>query len=82
MLLDDANADVDAQGQDGTTPLMWAAACGNESVAYFLLQKGCKLELRDAAGRTALMHAVTKGHQVCLLPRPPIGKRSTRSALR
>lgn len=64
MLLDDANADVNAQGLDGTTPLMWAAACGNESVTYFLLQKGCDLEIRDTAGRTALMHAVTKGHQV------------------
>lgn len=64
MLLDDANADVNGQGTDGTSPLMWAAACGNESVAYFLLAKGCLLELRDKQGQTALLHAVTKGHQV------------------
>eukprot|EP00911_Craspedida_sp_UC1_P002922 UC1_evm4s2133 len=62
MLLEDGKADADKAGPDGTTPLMWAAACGNESVAYFLMQHGCAVEARDSKGQTALLHAVSRGH--------------------
>ncbi|XP_035988004.1 ankyrin repeat and SAM domain-containing protein 3 [Fundulus heteroclitus] len=42
---------------------MLAASCGNESIAYFLLQQGADLELRDARGWTALFHCTSTGHQ-------------------
>lgn len=37
-LLLDAKVDVNIGTESGTTPLMLAASCGNESVAYFLHQ--------------------------------------------
>lgn len=37
-LLLEAGVDVNATTAKGLTPLMLAASCGNESIAYFLLQ--------------------------------------------
>lgn len=37
-LLLEAGVDVNATTSKGLTPLMLAASCGNESIAYFLLQ--------------------------------------------
>ncbi len=37
-LLLDAGAKVDIKSDKGTTALMLTASCGNESVAYFLIQ--------------------------------------------
>ena len=36
-LLLEKKADVNVEANDGGTALMWAASCGNEAVAYFLL---------------------------------------------
>ncbi|KAA0705027.1 Ankyrin repeat and SAM domain-containing protein 3 [Triplophysa tibetana] len=62
--------DVDLDGKDsvnvttskGLTPLMLAASCGNESIAYFLLQQGAQ-ECKDVRGWTALLHSTATGHQ-------------------
>lgn len=37
-LLLDASVNVNVQNNKGQTPLMLAASCGNESVAYFIYQ--------------------------------------------
>ncbi|KAM4820171.1 ankyrin repeat and SAM domain-containing protein 3 isoform 2-T2 [Thomomys bottae] len=42
---------------------MLASSCGNESIAYFLLQQGAELEMKDIQGWTALFHCTSAGHQ-------------------
>ena len=37
-LLLDARCEVNAKNRKGQTPLMLAASCGNESVAYLLIE--------------------------------------------
>ncbi len=37
-LLDECGVDVNMGCADGGTALLWASACGNESIVYFLLQ--------------------------------------------
>lgn len=44
-LLLEAGVNVNATTAKGVTPLMLAASCGNESIAYFLLQVPNKLML-------------------------------------
>jgi ankyrin repeat protein len=38
LLLEHEKLSVNLQVKAGATALMWAAACGNESIAYFLIQ--------------------------------------------
>jgi ankyrin repeat protein len=44
------------------TPMMAAAACGNEAAVELLLQCGADPARRDAAGRTAAAYARSAGH--------------------
>jgi hypothetical protein len=44
------------------TPMMAAAACGNEAVVELLLQCGADPARRDRAGRTAAAYARCGGH--------------------
>jgi hypothetical protein len=44
------------------TPMMAAAACGNEAAVELLLQCGADPARRDAAGRTAAAYARCGGH--------------------
>jgi ankyrin repeat protein len=46
-------------GEDGMTPLMWAAVNDQFRVALFLITKGADVNSRDKLyGWTALMHAI------------------------
>ena len=38
LLLEDEGVSINVQNNQGQSPLMLAASCGNERVAYFLLQ--------------------------------------------
>lgn len=41
-LLLEAGVSVNVPTPEGQTPLMLASSCGNESIAYFLLQVSCE----------------------------------------
>jgi ankyrin repeat protein len=46
-------------GDDGVTPLMWAAVKNQFRTASFLIDNGADVNLRDKPyGWTALMHAI------------------------
>ena len=47
---------------DGMTPLMVAAACGQEAAVELLLQTGGDPARRDTRGRTAAAYARAAGH--------------------
>jgi hypothetical protein len=50
-------ADLEAEDNDGETPLMAAAEAGKPAVVALLLDRGARLTARDADGRTALHRA-------------------------
>ena len=52
-------ARVDTQDEQGTSPLMLAAAGGHYDLVRFLLERGAKVDLRRNDGVTALLLAVT-----------------------
>jgi ankyrin repeat protein len=43
----DKGADVESKGQDGRTPLSWAAENGDGAVVQLLLKKGAGVEPKD-----------------------------------
>ena len=49
---------VNARGQDGWTPLMYAALYGDVESSRLLLDRGAEVNARNDAGGTALMYAV------------------------
>ena len=49
---------IDATGQDGWTPLMYAALYGNVDNCKLLLDRGAAVNARNNSGGTALMYAV------------------------
>ena len=51
-------ANVNIQNENGFTPLMWAAAFGQEKTVEKLIQAGADVNFQDERGRTALMFAV------------------------
>ena len=59
-------ASVDARHDDGSTPLIAAAAAGFDVIVTVLLSSGAGLELQDDAGRTALMHACIARRVSCV----------------
>lgn len=56
-LLVSYGADVNATANDGSTPLMLAAANAKQTVVEWLLKNGAHAEARDKAGKTALDYA-------------------------
>lgn len=65
LLLDfpvDVNARSRTKKNYGATPLMLASSCGNETVVYFLLQNGAKIDAQDNRGWTSLFYATYQGH--------------------
>ena len=61
-LLLEADAQIDATGFDGRTPLIWASLKGKEAAVRELLKGNPNLDLKDSDG-TALEHARNKNHQ-------------------
>jgi hypothetical protein len=62
-MLDLAPEVIDAQDEDGSTPLMLAAAGGHVDVISVLVKRGANLAIRDAKGRSAAQIAQDAGHQ-------------------
>jgi len=64
----DKGAHVNVRGENGTTPLMWAAWNGNIEMAMLLVKRGADVNARtelgaaDAHGETVLMIASFQGH--------------------
>lgn len=62
-LLLEADAQIDAQDEDGTTPLMIASIQGKEAAVRELLKGNPNLDLKNEYGRTALDWAREEDHQ-------------------
>ncbi|CAG8531892.1 8124_t:CDS:2 [Paraglomus occultum] len=54
--------DIDAQDEDGITPLIYAACFGHEKIAGTLLEGGAKVDVTDKNGWTPLMWATNNNH--------------------
>ncbi|KAF9974845.1 hypothetical protein BGZ73_001660 [Actinomortierella ambigua] len=54
--------DVEAQDEDGTTPLIYAACFGHVEIAFMLLEAGATVDARDKFGWTALVWATNNKH--------------------
>ena len=54
----ESQSQSNAKGQDGWTPLMYAALYGNVESCKLLLDRGAAVNARNDAGGTALMYAV------------------------
>ncbi|RHZ49602.1 hypothetical protein Glove_519g87 [Diversispora epigaea] len=54
--------EIDAQDDEGTTPLIYAACFGHETVACALLEAGAKVDAQDRFGWTPLMWATNNNH--------------------
>ncbi|KAI9281027.1 hypothetical protein BY458DRAFT_430039 [Sporodiniella umbellata] len=62
--------DIDAQDDEGNTPLIYAACFGKLEIAQALIAAGAKVDVQDARGWTPLMWATTNHHALmakCLL---------------
>jgi ankyrin len=57
--------DLEARGEGGMTPLLFAAQRGRTLSLELLLDRGAKIDARDAAGFTALHLAAQRGHAGC-----------------
>lgn len=62
-ILDRAPETIDAQDNEGSTPLMLAAASDRIEAIKVLLERQADREIRDAKGRTATEIAMAAGHQ-------------------
>ncbi|RIA79871.1 hypothetical protein C1645_798085 [Glomus cerebriforme] len=54
--------DIDAQDEEGTTPLIYAACFAHEAVAFTLLEAGAKVDAKDKNGWTPLIWAANSSH--------------------
>lgn len=59
-LIDSENQPVDAAGEDGVTPLMFAAQGASINATKRLLNRGANVTAKDGAGNTALKHALKR----------------------
>ncbi|KAG0354478.1 hypothetical protein BGZ54_001627 [Gamsiella multidivaricata] len=55
--------DLEAQDEDGTTPLIYAACFGHTEIAFMLLEAGAQVDARDKFGWTALVWATNNKHE-------------------
>lgn len=53
QLITAATTQVNAQDDDGQTPLHYAALCGHEHIAHLLIEAGAESGITDASGQTA-----------------------------
>jgi len=58
-----AGADVNAEGRDGMTALMFAAGDGEVEIVAALLGRGANVNARRGEGDTALLGAAAEGHE-------------------
>jgi|GEM_PF-802297 len=65
-ILDRAPEGIDAQDNEGSTPLMAAAASDRVEAIKLLLERQANRDVRDAKGRTAAEIAAEAGHQDAL----------------
>ncbi|MEQ2196024.1 Protein tanc2, partial [Xenoophorus captivus] len=61
-LLLEFGAFVDAQSENGLTPLAYAAAGGHMAIVTVLCRKKAKVDHLDKNGQCALVHAALRGH--------------------
>jgi ankyrin repeat protein len=61
-LLNSPGVDVNAQDENGSTPLIEAARNGHDDVVEALLIARADVRVRDSQGKTALMYASEGGH--------------------
>ncbi|GJJ72652.1 uncharacterized protein EMPS_05010 [Entomortierella parvispora] len=54
--------DIEAQDEDGTSPLIYAACFGHVEIAFMLLEAGAAVDARDKFGWTALVWATNNKH--------------------
>ncbi|KAG0339688.1 hypothetical protein BG004_006712 [Podila humilis] len=54
--------DLEAQDEDGTSPLIYAACFGHVEIAFMLLEAGAVVDARDKFGWTALVWATNNKH--------------------
>ncbi|KAF9295958.1 hypothetical protein BGZ74_010536 [Mortierella antarctica] len=54
--------DIEAQDEDGTSPLIYAACFGHVEIAFMLLEAGAVVDARDKFGWTALVWATNNKH--------------------
>jgi uncharacterized protein len=73
-LLVELGADVNAVGENGWTALHGAAYTGEDGIAQFLIQKGARMDVRDAFGQTPLSIAQGEiGAKVLDFTKKPFG---------
>ena len=63
LLIDEYGVSTEVKSNDNSTPLLWAAFCGNEPLLRSLLQRGARLDEADSSGYTPLMWAAKRGHE-------------------
>lgn len=66
LLREATRKDLNQSDEDGMTPTLWAAACGNLEALRLIIGRGGNPDKCDYQGRTALHHAVMNGHYNCL----------------
>ena len=66
VLVEEGNADVNAQTVDGTSALMFSVTGNRREVAQYLLEKGADANLLTVGGKSATKFAEEKGHHECL----------------
>ena len=62
-LLLEADAQIDAQNDNGQTALIMASACGKEAAVRELLKGNPNLDLKSKSGKTALDYAREENYQ-------------------
>ncbi|XP_046578798.1 ankyrin repeat and KH domain-containing protein 1-like [Haliotis rubra] len=61
-ILNQSKIDINRKGQNGLTPLMWAARKGHIGVVDLLVGNGAEVNLEDDAGNDILLWACYGGH--------------------
>jgi len=59
----DAGTDVNAKGEEGLTPLHWAAYGGHKETTELLIAEGADVNANDRGGSTPLLGAAYRGHK-------------------